>query len=169
MIVSKHFILLTLVLAPVIGEIFITEEDKIRGMDRNCPTVRHHVAKYHQDTACDRAAQNQYKPTLDRADVRVRLQHTGTRNVPDVKTSFCPQEAHPLVTPDHTTGFDTAWIVENTATTPVVISYVMQQEDGSFTEVSPFDTKSLAPTNQDPRNFLKPGEWKRHEKYPQTR
>lgn len=143
---------------PAVG-FFIKEQDAIAGMDPNCPTVKHYTAEYHMDTVCDRASQNMYKDNLDRHAVRTRLLETGTRNVPSEKTSFCPQNVQALVSEDSVTGFDTSWIVENTASTPVVIAYMLQKEDGSFAEVSAFDIK-ISPPNHDPKAIMKPGEWK---------
>jgi hypothetical protein len=57
-----------------------------------------------------------------------------------------------LENPSAIKGFDTTWIVENTATTSVVLSWVV---DG--VEWSPFapDVKAM----DDPKAILKPGEW----------
>lgn len=139
--------------------LFIKEEDFIQNMDPNCPTVKHYSAEYHQDTACNRVMQNDFKKTLGRFAIQQRLQAEGTNNVPSEKTAFCPQTVSPMTSDDTTTGFDTVWLMENTASMPVVVAFMLQQPDGTFKEVSAFDS-NISPPNHDPKAILQPNQWK---------
>jgi hypothetical protein len=49
--------------------------------------------------------------------------------------------------------------MENTASMPVVVAYMLQQPDGTFKEVSAFDS-NISPPNHDPKAILQPGQWK---------
>ena len=113
----------------------------------------------HADTACDLVGQNQYKKSLGRSVTRQRLQSEGTGVVPSQRTAFCPQIVTPLTSGESQQGFDTSWIIENTATVPVVVAYMLERSDGSFVEVSAFDNM-ISPPHHDPKAILKPGEWK---------
>jgi hypothetical protein len=101
---------------PALG-FFVKEADVIKGMAPDCPVVNHYQHESHRDTACDRAGQNVYKDSLNRHGTRAKLQAVGTGGVPSQKTSFCPQTVEPLASSGHVTGFDTAWVIENTAAT----------------------------------------------------
>jgi hypothetical protein len=72
--------------------------------------------------------------------------------VPNQQTVVCPLEVQNLNNPSTVKGFDTTWIVENTASVDVVISWVV---DG--VEWSPFepDVKAI----DDPNARLTPGDW----------
>jgi hypothetical protein len=56
--------------------------------------------------------------------------------------------------PTHETGYDTSVIIENKATTPVVLVFIHRGR-----EVSAMNTK-IAPPQADPSSILQPGEWK---------
>ena len=64
----------------------------------------------------------------------------------------CPLEVQSLEDPSYLKGFDTVWMVENTSSTPVVISWVV-----NGVEWSPFkpDVKPM----DDPDAILKPGDF----------
>jgi hypothetical protein len=156
---SSKVVLSLLALTATSSGFFVKEEDVIKGMDPNCPTVKHYTAVYHQDTACDRAEQNLFKDTLNRAGIQTKLHGTGTDIVPSQKTTFCPETVNPMTNKDAVTGFDTIWIMENTASTPVVVCFMAEQADGTFRETSAFDSK-ISPPNHDPKAILKPNEWK---------
>ncbi|CAB9528665.1 expressed unknown protein [Seminavis robusta] len=132
----------------------------------DCPSHDYfYVSPMHHDTACDLAGQNQYKKSLDRRAIWQRLHESGTQNVPTQRTSFCPETVQPLMDSDKfQEGFNTAWIVENTATVPVVVAFVMERPDGTRIEVSAMNHK-IAPPNHDPKAILKPGEWKAVQTY----
>jgi hypothetical protein len=138
---------------------FVREDEVTAGMDPSCPTVRHYTAPYHEDSACDRAQHNQYKQTLDQRGIYNRLQVVGPDRVPSQHTGFCPQTVTALTNKEAQTGFNTVWIVENTASTPVVLGYMMEQADGTYKEVSAFDS-NISPPNHDPKAILQPEEWK---------
>jgi hypothetical protein len=78
---------------------------------------------------------------------------TGASMVPNQRTVFCPKEVQTLESPSAMMGFDTVWIVENTASTPIAIAWVTDGQEWSpwHPDVKPQD---------DPDCILKPGEWK---------
>ena len=158
------FLCLAALSASTTNGFFVNEDDVVKGMDPMCPTVQHYTAVYHENTACDRAQQNLFKETLNRHATQMKLQAQGTNAVPSELTSFCPQTVSPLTSSESTTGFDTVWLVENTATTPVVVAHMLEQADGSFKEVSAFDS-SISPPNHDPKAILQPQEWKSLQTY----
>jgi hypothetical protein len=151
--------LVCLAAASATAHTYIKEEDFIKTMDPECPTVKHYTAEYHQDTVCNRASQNAFKLSLGRGAIQQRLELEGTNNVPSEKTAFCPQTVTPMTSEDATTGFDTVWLMENTASTPVVVAFMLQQPDGTVKEVSAFDS-NISPPNHDPKAILQPNQWK---------
>lgn len=164
MIFSSRLIQFLCVASLAANGFYVHEQDIIKSMDPFCPTVDHYTAEYHQDSTCNRVSQNAFKKTLNRHGTYNRLQLSGTNPVPSQQTSFCPQTVSPLTNAQSSTGFDTMWIVENTASTPVVVAFMMQQPDGTFKEVSAFDTK-ISPPNHDPKAILAPGSWKSVQTY----
>ena len=80
---------------------------------------------------------------------------TGATLVPNQQTVYCPRQVQQLGVPNAVRGFDTTWIVENTATTPVELSWVMP--DGK--EYSPFHP-DVSPPQDNPEAILQPDEWK---------
>ena len=155
---SSHLIQLLSVASMASGEFFVHEKDVTRNMDPLCPTVNHYTAIYHYDSVCDRSQQNLFKDTLNRGATQSRLQREGTDKVPSQRTTFCPQTVAPLTNSEASLGFDTVWIVENTASTPIVLAYMLEQADGTFKEVSAFDNK-ISPPNHDPKAILQPEQW----------
>jgi hypothetical protein len=141
------------------AKFFVTDEQVTAGMDPTCPTVQHYDAPYHKDTACDRAQQNLFKDAYNRDGIYARLSATGPDSVPSQHTGFCPQTVTALTNSKASTGFDTVWLVENTASTPVVVAFMMEQADGTYKEVSAFDNK-ISPPNHDPKAILLPNQWK---------
>lgn len=73
--------------------------------------------------------------------------------VPNQQTVICPREVQNLESPSAKMGFDTVWIVENTASTPIAIGWVTDGQEWSpwHPDVKPQD---------DPDSILQPGEWK---------
>eukprot|EP00980_Cylindrotheca_fusiformis_P028287 scaffold22589_cov138-Cylindrotheca_fusiformis.AAC.50 len=120
----------------------------------DCPNPE--LAHYHREEVC----LNGLKPTRpslgshDRNEIYESLKASGlgATLVPNQQTVVCPMEVQRLENPTAVRGLDTTWIVENTATTPVVISWL---EDGI--EKSPFkpDTKPM----EDPLAIVQPGDW----------
>ncbi|CAB9518807.1 expressed unknown protein [Seminavis robusta] len=159
-----QFLAFTALTTSVTSEFFVKEKDVVKGMDPSCPTVRHYTAAYHEDNACDRARQNLYKESLNRVSIYHRLNEGGTNTVPSKRTSFCPQVVSPMTNSEAQTGFDTVWLLENTASTPVVVGYMMAQADGTFKEVSAFNNK-ISPPNHDPQAILATGAWKSLQTY----
>jgi hypothetical protein len=78
---------------------------------------------------------------------------TGATMVPNQQTVVCPREVQNLENPSAMKGFDTVWIVENTASTPIFIAWFTDGQEWSpwHPDVKPQD---------DPDCILKPGEWK---------
>lgn len=161
---TKSFLQFLCVSSLAADGFFVHEEDVVKNMDPLCPTVNHYTAEYHQDNACNRAQQNAFKENLNRHVIQQKLQEQGTAKVPSEHTTYCPQTVAPLTNPDATYGFDTVWIVENTASTPIVAAYMLEQADGTFKEVSAFDNK-ISPPNHDPKAILQPEEWRSLQTY----
>ena len=114
--------------------------------------------KYHDNRVCNRDAYNVYKANVGRYD---RLQSYkkvgGVSTVPNQKTITCPVNGGRVSMKDaHTpnVGLDTVWVVENHASTPVVVSYVNAQG----VEVSARNPK-ISPATADPTAILKPNAW----------
>jgi len=110
------------------------------------------TAKYHVDSACDRAAYNRFRDGFNRGASHRRLKSTGVRRVPGQKTVVCPTQVADLSHEDALTGFDTVWNMENSASTPVVVAFV---KDG--VEYSAMNAK-ITPPNLDPKAILQPGQ-----------
>ena len=112
------------------------------------------LPKYHEPDACGTKPSHRSSGHIERESIYERLKFSGSGAtlVPDQKTIICPLEVQSLEQPGAVKGFDTTWIVENTSSTEVVISWVV---DG--VEWSPFkpDVKAI----DDPKARLKPGEW----------
>merc|ERR1712232_1531774 len=102
----------------------------------------------------DRATQNAFRDSLNRAYMYRRLTPTGVRRVPSEKTIRCPEQVQDLSEEDALLGFDTTWLVENTASAPIVVSWV---KDG--VEYSAYNAK-ITPPNLDPEAIIQPGRWK---------
>merc|ERR1712151_102711 len=88
------------------------------------------IAKYHLPTSCDLAAHNHYRHDLVRNDAHRRLLPTGIGRVPNTKTILCPKTPLPNLHRDSSLiGFDVVSIFENRASTPIVVSFV-REDDG---------------------------------------
>lgn len=113
--------------------------------------------KYHLDTACDRMGQNEFRANMNRFATWKRLQGTGPQRVPTEKTVICPEDVKDISGGEGSlTGFDTVWLVENTASTPVVVSWV---DSNSGIEYSAFNSK-ITPPSADPEAIMQPGTWR---------
>ena len=112
--------------------------------------------RFHSDDVCERRSFNAFKDSLNRHAKYLSLKENGRHlQVPDAKTVSCPAVVQPLMVPGQQVGYDTAWIVENTASTPVVLSYIAA--DG--TEKSALDS-TVSPPEADPDAILPPGAWR---------
>jgi hypothetical protein len=111
-------------------------------------------AKYHDPNVCLTKPVGTPQEHPERRVIYERLKHSGTGAtlVPNQQTLVCPLQVQNLESPSAIKGFDTTWIVENTATSSVVLSWLV-----NGVEWSPFapDTKAM----DDPKAILKPGEW----------
>lgn len=114
--------------------------------------------KYHDNLVCNRDAYNLYKANVGRYDrIQAYKKIGGISTVPNQKTITCPVNGGRVNMKDaHTpnVGFDTVWIVENHASTPVVVSYVNDQG----AEVSARNPK-ISPATADPTAILSPNAW----------
>lgn len=113
--------------------------------------------KYHSDRLCDRAAYNSFKSSLNRHGQYRRFQAKGgISTVPDQKTTKCPANGAlvDMSQPGKSdTGFDTVFFVENSASTPIVVSFLYNGQ-----EVSAKNPK-ISPAIRDPDAILAPGAW----------
>jgi len=126
-----------------------------------CPQVKAVENRgYHSDANCDRSYFNKYKDSLRRESMHASLKAQGAARVPNQKTVTCPAQPTDLANDDtnnnaaNIQGYDTVWIVENTATTPVILGYLKEG-----VEYSAVNSK-ITPPEMDPAALLKPGEWK---------
>jgi hypothetical protein len=125
----------------------------------SCPVRKAEIdaqwRKFHSDGVCNRDGFNRMKASVDRHGRHLYLKHSGDHaRIPDARTVECPAVVSDLRVPDQAIGFDTSWLVENTASAPVLVSYV--QETG--VEVSAVNGELAA--SDDPRATLQPGEWR---------
>lgn len=118
----------------------------------DCPSPQ--LPSYHNEDVCLTRPSRPERGHAERPEIYKRLisSGTGATLVPNQQTVMCPMQVQNLENPSAIKGFDTTWIVENTASTSVVVSWVV---DG--VEWSPFkpDVKPM----DDPNAILKPGEW----------
>jgi hypothetical protein len=124
-----------------------------------CPPVKSIVNKgYHDEAMCDGQYFNAYKKNVQRDRMYQSLKQNGeAARVPNEKTVTCPgADAVNLMESGARQGYDTTWIVENTASVAVVLCWV---DPDTNMEYSAIDS-SIAPPVNDPRAILKPGEWK---------
>lgn len=112
------------------------------------------LAEYHNPEQCLKKPSRPQQGHQDRAIIYKTLTEggTGATLVPNTQTVVCPLEVYSLENPSATRGFDTTWIVENTSSGPVVVSWVVEG-----LEYSPFDAGKSA--MDDPRAILQPGDW----------
>lgn len=117
-----------------------------------CPSAK--LPKYHEEEVCITRPARPEKGHVERPEIYKRLKESGTGAtlVPNQQTIVCPMEVANLENPSAIKGFDTTWIVENTASTSVVVSWVVDGVDWSpfHPDVKPMD---------DPNAILKPGEF----------
>lgn len=136
----------------------VAADDAAATMCSNGPDIPTRL--YHNDGVCNRLEFNRFKSNLNRPAMRQKLQAMGGANlVPDQKTVICPLEEvdlTPAAGQVTTTGFDTIWMVENTASTPVVIAYVDQKNGMEYSAVN----SHISPPQADPQAILQPGQWK---------
>lgn len=110
---------------------------------------------YHDDQMCDRGTFNKFKESLNRNFQYLQLKQLGNALVPDQKTVVCPSHVHNLHNENDIVGFDSVWIVENTASSPIVLSFV----HGDGRESSALDPK-ISPAQVDPRAVVMPGDYR---------
>lgn len=113
--------------------------------------------RYHGDQVCDRVQYNNFKSSLNRHLKYKEMKETQSINaVPNQKTVVCPLEVGDLKheTIQQGTGYDTIWIVENTSSEPVVLSFI--KEGVEYSAVNP----KISPPHSDPEAILTPGKWK---------
>jgi len=112
--------------------------------------------KYHSDNSCNRAHYNAYKASLNRQATYHYFRTSGTHHlVPDRSTVICPAVVQELYQPNQEMGYDSDWMVENTASTPVVLAWV---DPESGVEYSAFN--HITPPQNDPIAIVQPGQWR---------
>jgi hypothetical protein len=148
--------LIVLSLAALSAFSVVQADDAIAPQIASCPPVKQVDNKgYHAEASCDRAHYNAYKDSLRRDYTYDSLkQEGGAMRVPSAKTVTCPLTPVNLHQQNARQGYDTTWIVDNTASTPVVLAYLL-----NGVEYSAVNSK-ITPPQADPEAILKPGEWK---------
>ena len=114
------------------------------------------LPKYHDEEVCqlsDRVEFEAHSAQRSAIYEKLRASGNGATLVPNQQTVTCPRQPQSLENPSHVKGFDSTWMVENTASTPVLLSWVV---DG--VEWSPFHPDVLAV--DDPDAMLQVGDWK---------
>jgi hypothetical protein len=114
------------------------------------------VNRYHVDQVCNRAGYNAFKAKMNRHLTYQKYIPTGFGTVPNQRTVYCPETVQDLTAPHHTTGYDTVWIVENTASDPVVLSFVNPQDGMEYSAINP----KITPPQDDKDAILQPGAWR---------
>ncbi|CAB9520217.1 expressed unknown protein [Seminavis robusta] len=112
--------------------------------------------KYHDPRLCERLGGSSFAEEIkhDRQVSFERLRHTKTHpKVPDQQTVVCPTNVQPLALPGQAMGMKTVWMVQNTASVPVVLSWVAPD---TLREFSAMDA-SIAPPQADPNAIVPPG------------
>jgi hypothetical protein len=117
-----------------------------------CPAAK--LPKYHDPDNCLLRPSTPHDESSERALIYASLRQsaTGATLVPNQQTVVCPLHVQPLEITGGVKGFDTTWVVENSASVPIVLSWVV---DGQ--EWSPFHP-DLRPQD-DPEAILQPGDW----------
>lgn len=118
----------------------------------SCPAMTEEtIPKYHH--TCNRIAQNSPARRRQRRERHDRLEATKAYSlIPPQKTVVCPAEPLDLSSP--VTGQDLRWIVENKASTPVVLAFLRDGMEYSATN------PNVTPPQADERAILQPGEFK---------
>ena len=110
------------------------------------------IPKYHLDTACDRQNHNSIEQRSIRSGrYHAMLQSGGVDHIPDEQTAYCPELVENWEIDDY--GHDTKLLIENQATTPVVVIWV-----NKGMEYSAMNSR-MTPPQSDPTAILQPGEW----------
>lgn len=116
-----------------------------------CPSPP--LQKYHEQMVClARSYQTPEKAVKLQTYRDFKAAGIGATMIPNQQTVICPMEVANLEDPYAAKGFDTMWVVENTSSTPVVVSWVV-----NGIEWSPF--KPDAKPMDDPEAILKPGQF----------
>lgn len=133
--------------------------------------------RFHSNAVCNIHEFNEYKNVhVNRYSNIQRLSQLGTvQHIPNEKTSYCPMNEDSTAmssTDSMNTGLDTMWMVENKASTPILLTHVNAQGmevsamDGSDIQnmlSSGDDTKPAAIQSsldiEGNKNILQPGQW----------
>lgn len=114
------------------------------------------MGRYHGDHTCNRHGYNTFKEKMQRHLTYQKFKPIGFSAVPNQRTVMCPETVQDLHTSTQMTGYDTVWIVENTSSDPVVLSYI-NPDDGI--EYSAINAK-ITPPQSDQDAILQPGQWR---------
>jgi len=113
-----------------------------------------HSSIYHGDQVCDRKEYNSFKQRFNRNLKYKEMKQTQHINrVPNQKSVTCPLQVQDLKHEfqGQSDGYDTVWIVENTSSEPVILSFV--KDDGiEYSAIHP----TVTPPQSDPDAILYP-------------
>lgn len=110
--------------------------------------------RYHSPNICGRYEEFTASMQHERQVDFHRLREAGIHHrVPDQETVFCPVDPIPLSAPHHVTGLKQVWVVENTASVPVVLAWV---DTTTGKEYSAMNSR-ISPPQADPNTILAPG------------
>jgi hypothetical protein len=116
--------------------------------------------RYHGDHTCHRAGYNEFKENMLRHLTYQKFKPTGYSAVPNQRTVMCPDSVQDLHASsgnaETQTGYDTVWIVENTASDPVVLSYVNPVDGMEYSAIN----AQITPPQDDDNAILQPGQWR---------
>lgn len=116
------------------------------------------LQRYHSEATCNRVEFNAYKESLGRYQkYQYFLQHPDKHAlVPDQKTVTCPALVQNLYSNTQEMGYDNNWIVENQASTAIVLAWIDPTTGMEYSAVQ----ASITPPQADPQAILQPGQWK---------
>jgi hypothetical protein len=111
--------------------------------------------RFHSDGVCDRSEYNAFKQSLNRHRIHKRLMvNNDVNRVPNAQTVFCPLQVQDLTqTETNIPGFDTMWLVENTSSESVVLSFVDPKDGIEYSAL----TGTITPPQNDPKAIVPPG------------
>jgi len=144
-----------LLLVPGSAEKFV--DQRIPPVDHKLPACEYmgvdfgNIPKYHLDAACNRRAHNSHERRAIRAARYNVLLQTGVQHIPDEQTAHCPLEVENWEMKEH--GHDTKLLIENEASTPIVLIWVFRGVE--YSAMNP----TITPPHHDLEAILKPGQW----------
>ena len=138
------------------------QDDDIPQVNRQLPECPFHnldnMVKYHSQCPVEDPLQRHQ--IRHHAIQKLLDSGVGASKVPDRRTIVCPEEgssssSSASMMTTMMTGLDTKWIVENTSTQPVVVSWIQPDTGVERSAVHP----TITPPQNDPDAILQPTEW----------